>query len=131
MASPEHVLIAIRAEGQDGKHVLWVDPLTPVLRILFFVTLGVKCALYAYTLWRKIMFAPRASNFTPIARKVQRFLSHLLFLPLWRLDILDMPLTFHAKEVLFLHLLKKSTMCNKGAIDFFRLGWWFRALMYH
>ena len=29
-------------------------------------------------------------------------------------------LLFMQKKVLFLHLLKKSIMCNKGAIDFFK-----------
>ena len=50
---------------------------------------------------------------------------------IWRLDIPDLPFIFHAKKGPIPALIRKSTMCNKGAIDFFRLGWWFWALVYH
>ena len=42
------------------------------------------------------------------------------------------PCTFYAKKVLFKNILiKKSPMCNEEVIEFFRLRWWFWALMYH
>ena len=59
------------------------------------------------------------------------FLPLLLFPAIWRLDMPDRPFTFHAKKGPIPALIKKSTMCNKGAIDFFRLVWWFWALVYH
>ena len=44
-------------------------------------------------------------------------------LPLWRLDI---PIHFLCKKRSYsCTYLKKYIMCNKRAIDFFRLGWWF------
>ena len=54
-----------------------------------------------------------------------------LFLPLYDDSIYSISHSLFMQKRSYSCTYKKSTMCNKGTIDLFRLGWWFWALVCH
>ena len=82
---------------------------------------------------KKVLFLRRKVNRKSNISSVCRGLPLLLFLPLQREKKFFVsrymttrhtrsPIHFSCKKGYIPALIKKSTMCNKGAIDFFRFG---------